>query len=258
MEAEQFRKVIVAEVLVLIKADRNDSENKAENIKLIQAVLQMLIELSFYSIDFEPRFLINTTNYYKEESNKLVNELTVPDYIQHCYKRILEESNDRIKNYLDIHTKQALANVVTNQLVYTKTEIIIKKGFDDMMTNSLEESLSILYDLLKSNSTKLNLLKIAFGEYIKKQGISTIGSVNGDKEMIVNLLKLKKKLDKILKNCFQNDVSFQNALKESFEHFINTRGNKPSEMLAKFIDQKVKQSSKVCIIYKSERERKSD
>jgi cullin-4 len=240
MESSQFRNIIVAEVLDLIKLDRDNQQNV--DIQLIQAILQMLIELSFYSTDFEPKFILSTNTYYKDESNQLIGELSVPNYIQHAYKRRFEESNDRIKNYLDLHTKQSLTNVVTNQLIYSKTEIIIKKGFDEMMTNNMEEPLKILYELLSTNATKINLLRIAFGEYIKKEGVVTIKDQKNDKEMILNLLRLKKRLDKILKNCFDNDVSFQNVLKESFEYFINTRGNKPAEMLAKFIDGKIKTS----------------
>jgi cullin-4 len=58
--------------------------------------------------------------------------------------------------------------------------------------------------------------------------------------MVISLLKFKKKLDKILNDCFHDDVSFVNILKESFEYFINTRDNKPAELLAKFIDSKLK------------------
>lgn len=61
-----------------------------------------------------------------------------------------------------------------------------------------------------------------------------------DQTMIISLLKFKKKIDRVLKECFNNDVSFVNILKESFEYFINTRGNKPAELLAKFIDSKLR------------------
>jgi cullin-4 len=60
--------------------------------------------------------------------------------------------------------------------------------------------------------------------------------------MINSLLKFKKKIDNILKNCFNDDALLTNALKESFESFINSRGNKPAELLAKFIDSKLRVS----------------
>lgn len=65
--------------------------------------------------------------------------------------------------------------------------------------------------------------------------------------MITSLLIFKSKIDKILKTCFNDDVTFINALKESFEQFINTRGNKPAELLAKHLDSKLKIPVKVSL-----------
>lgn len=206
----------------------------------------MLIELSYYPTDFEAKFLTNTNSYYQDESNRLIHELSVPAYIQHAHQRRTEESVDRIRNYLDVHTKQALVNVVTHQLVFSKAEIIIKKGLDIMLHDNLIDSLKIFHDLLLP-SPKLALLRQAFGEYIKTQGVLLIKNPASDSTMIVDILNLKKKLDNIVQVCFENDMPFQNALKESFEHFINTRANKPAELLAKFIDSKLKNPLKVKI-----------
>jgi hypothetical protein len=126
----------------------------------------MLIELSYYSTDFEPKFLAHTNRYYKEESSRLIVSMSIPEYIQHAYQRKAQESEQRIKNYLDMHTKQALSAAVTNQLVYSQAEVMIEKGFADMMDNNLIEPLRIFYGLLEQ-SPKISLLRQAFGEYIK-------------------------------------------------------------------------------------------
>lgn len=126
----------------------------------------MLIELSYYSTDFEPRFLTSTTNYYKEESNKLINTLPTKDYIEHAFKRRQQETEERITKYLDARTKQDLAFAVTNQLIFQKTETLIAKGFNHMMDNDMIEPLKIFYGLL-DQSPKLALPKNAFGVYIK-------------------------------------------------------------------------------------------
>jgi hypothetical protein len=126
----------------------------------------MMIELSYYPTDFEPRFLANTNRYYKEESNRLIVSMSIPEYIQHAYSRKVQESEQRIKSYLDSHTKQALTMAVMNQLVYSQAEVIIEKGFTDLVDNNLYEPLKIFYGLLEQ-SPKINLLRQAFGEYIK-------------------------------------------------------------------------------------------
>jgi cullin-4 len=65
-----------------------------------------------------------------------------------------------------------------------------------------------------------------------------------DPTMIQSLIEFKGSLDNIFSTCFKGDANFLNGLKESFEYFINTRGNKPAELLSKFIDGKIKSSSR--------------
>ena len=66
-----------------------------------------------------------------------------------------------------------------------------------------------------------------------------------DSRMITSLLAYKAKLDEIVRDCFCNDDNFLHALKESFETFVNSRKAKPAELLAKFIDSKLRGNTKV-------------
>lgn len=47
-----------------------------------------------------------------------------------------------------------------------------------------------------------------------------------DKDMVSALLGMKGQLDVVLKQAFQKNELFSNALKEAFEKFINQRQNK--------------------------------
>lgn len=133
----------------------------------------MLIELSYYTTDFEPRFLTSTNNYYKEEANKLINGLSTQEYLQNANSRRQEEIEDRVRNYLDPRTKQELAFAVTNQLVFQKTEVLITKGFNQLMDKNMVQPLKIFYGLLEQ-SPKLNLLRNAFSAYIKVNSSSGV------------------------------------------------------------------------------------
>lgn len=66
-----------------------------------------------------------------------------------------------------------------------------------------------------------------------------------DSTMIMSLLTFRTKLGVLLQKGFNSDATFANALKESFEAFINSRKSRPAELLAKFIDNKMRQSAKV-------------
>merc|ERR1712071_378701 len=65
-----------------------------------------------------------------------------------------------------------------------------------------------------------------------------------DKTMVQELLDFKEKLNNIVVNCYQSNEKFINSLKESFENFINQRLNKPAEMIAKFVDSKLRAGNK--------------
>ncbi|CAO3645006.1 unnamed protein product [Mucor fragilis] len=241
MEKDNFLHVVIAEVIQQIKVERDGSKI---NVLLIRDILRMLTDQSYYKSEFEPRFLESTNLYYKEEANRRIGYGTIPEYIYHAAGRRTQESEERVKNYLNADTKQALTSVVVDRLVYAKTEVIIQEGFEAMMDTDMYEPLKIFYELLLQ-SPKMSLLRNAFGAYVKEEGMKVIKDPKNDPTMITSLLVFKRKIDKILKSCFNDDVTFVNALKESFEQFINTRGNKPAELLAKHLDSKLKIPVKV-------------
>lgn len=63
--------------------------------------------------------------------------------------------------------------------------------------------------------------------------------------MVQEMLDLKEKLDIIVADCFRLNEKFRDGVKEAFEKFINDRQNKPAEMIAKFVDSKLRAGNKV-------------
>lgn len=58
--------------------------------------------------------------------------------------------------------------------------------------------------------------------------------------MVEDLLHFKSRLDTVLRKSFSKNDIFTHALKESFEGFINQRHNKPAELIAKYVDAKLR------------------
>ncbi|KAI8885479.1 Cullin-domain-containing protein, partial [Backusella circina FSU 941] len=236
-----FRKKVLTALRTLISNDRlteitNDSKS------LLQELLEMMSDLSYYYSDFEPLFLEDTKVYYKSEGAKQFNLLSPPYYINYAQKCLNDESSSR-KSYLASDTKKKSGEVIVKQLILTHTQKLINMGFDAMMEADMTEPLASLYAMLRPYS-ELTLLRTAFEKYVKSEGEKMIKYPDEDPTMIQSLIDFKGSLDNILGTCFKGDVNFSNSLKESFEYFINTRGNKPAELLSKFIDGKIKPSSK--------------
>eukprot|EP00057_Strongylocentrotus_purpuratus_P021200 XP_011675674.1 PREDICTED: peroxisome biogenesis factor 1 [Strongylocentrotus purpuratus] len=78
----------------------------------------------------------------------------------------------------------------------------------------------------------------------KKTGTTIVIDSEKDKTMVQELLDFKEKLDNILQTCFAKNEKFSVSLKDSFENFINKRLNKPAELVAKYVDNKLRAGNK--------------
>ena len=85
---------------------------------------------------------------------------------------------------------------------------------------------------------RLTLLK-------QENGRALVSDPARDAQMVESILTFKKKLHNIVTLSFNSTTSFVNTIKEAFEDFINTRANKPAEMVAKHIDGLLKTSKGV-------------
>ncbi|CAB4064655.1 CUL4 [Lepeophtheirus salmonis] len=153
---------------------------------------------------------------------QIYKEADVPEYLSHVEKRLKEE-NERFIHYLDISTKWQLIHTVEKQLISEHMTTILTKGLDTL----LEEN-----------------RKLKMCEFVKKRGKVLVVNPEKDKTMVQELLDFKDKLDTIMSECFTGNDQFVVGMKEAFETFINIRQNKPAELIAKFVDSKLKAGNK--------------
>lgn len=113
-----------------------------------------------------------------------------------------------------------------------------------MIDDKRIEDLALMYSLLSRTSEGLAELCKAFREYIKKKGRVMVMDEQQDKNMVSEMLNLKLRIDQVLHSCFKDDANFKDAAREGFEHFINQRANRPAEMIAKYLDMRLKAGNK--------------
>ncbi|XP_032322273.1 cullin-4B-like [Camelus ferus] len=80
--------------------------------------------------------------------------------------------------------------------------------------------------------------------YFQEFGSSIVTNPIKDKTMVQELLDFKDKIDFITETSFLKNEKFIVAMKEAFETFINKRPNKPAELLAKYVDSKLRAGNK--------------
>ncbi|XP_063244252.1 cullin-4A [Bacillus rossius redtenbacheri] len=227
-------------LLMLIEKER---QGDAVDRTLLKSLLRMLSDLGIYTDAFEHRFLMATKMMYASESQRLMQELDVPEYLAHVDKR-LQEENDRLLHYLDKQTRRPLVSAVEEKLVADHLTNILQKGLDALLDENRIADLTLLYGLASRVQNGVAELCASFNAHIKRTGRTIVIDPEKDRTMVQELLDFKDTNDHIVQRCFQNNKKFANSLKEAFEHFINLRVNTPAELIAKFVDLKLRAGNK--------------
>lgn len=250
MGLELFRTHILEEVVVenrcvdgLLMMIEKERSGETIDRSLVKSLLRMLSSLQIYHKVFENKFLVATEQLYLREGQRLMQERDVPQYLVHVDKRLYEE-NARVLHYLDMSTKRQLIYCVEKQLLSEHKTQLLQKGLDMMLDQNRLTDCSLLYNLLSRIKGGCDDLCTHFNAYIKSFGKTIVINPEKDKSMVQELLDFKDKMDAIVNTCFANTDKFMLTLKEAFEHFINQRQNKPAELIAKFVDGKLRAGNK--------------
>lgn len=227
-------------ILMLVEQERHgDMVDRS----LLKSLLRMLSDLQIYKDAFEKKFLMATEKLYAAEGQRLINDRDIPEYLTHVERRIKEE-NDRLVHYLDPSSKWQLIHMVEKQLLSEHLSTILTKGLDDLLESNRKPELNLMFTLLGRVSGGHDELKGKLCDFVKKRGRLIVVNPEKDKTMVQELLDFKEKLDLIMQDCFKSNEQFIVSMKESCESFINTRQNKPAELIAKFVDSKLKAGNK--------------
>uniref|UniRef100_A0A914UGW7 Cullin-4 n=1 Tax=Plectus sambesii TaxID=2011161 RepID=A0A914UGW7_9BILA len=230
----------ISGLLTLIEQERLGE--KVDRL-LLKSLLRMLSSLQIYQQVFEGAFLTATQKLYENEGRVNARDMDVPTYLNHVQQRLLEET-DRLDYYLDFGTRKALISTVEKYLIAEHVQALLTKGLDVMLHEDRRVELKLFYDLLSRVKNGLIELKTSFSTYIKKVGKALVIDPQRDRTLVQDLMDMKNKLDAIIVECFNGTEKFSQAEKDAFDNFINQRVNKPAELIAKFMDGKLRSGNK--------------
>jgi len=239
--AEVERKTVEG-LLSLVESERS---GETVNRALLKNLLRMFSSLGIYAESFEKSFLQQTQGFYHGEGARYMEQTDVPDYLVHCEQRLREET-DRCHEYLDASTRKPLIAIVEAELLQRHTAAMLEKGFDPLMDAARTSDLSRMYSLLGRVDAHKPLQQ-ALSTYVKRTGRGVVTNEDEDANMVASLLELKERLDSMVEEAFGRNEGFAGALKEAFESFINQPGqrqSRPAELIAKFIDGKLRSGNK--------------
>eukprot|EP00878_Enallax_costatus_P001922 GHUV01002084.1.p1 GENE.GHUV01002084.1~~GHUV01002084.1.p1 ORF type:complete len:775 (+),score=225.89 GHUV01002084.1:456-2780(+) len=225
--------------------DLVDRERQGDAVdrQLLAGLVRMLGDLGLYSTTFSPKLLDETAAFYKAEGLRLMESTDVPHYLIHCESRIQQEQ-ERCLHYLDPSSRRPLLHEVEQQLLAAHVKQILDKGFKSLMSGHRVQDLGRLYSLL-GRVGGTDALREEWKRYIVTTGTAIVKDEANDKELVERFLDLKTQLDEILSISFQSAPTFSDQLTSAFQVAVNSRSNKPAELVAKFIDAKLRGSKGV-------------
>ncbi|KAK7825352.1 cullin-4 [Quercus suber] len=226
----------------LLRMIQSERLGEAVDRTLLNHLLKMFTALGIYAESFEKPFLECTSEFYAAEGMKFMQQSDVPDYLKHVETRLHEE-HERCVLYLDACTRKPLIATAEKQLLERHISAILDKGFMMLMDGHRIEDLQRMYSLF-SRVNALESLKQALSSYIRRTGQGIVMDEEKDKDMVSSLLEFKVSLDTIWEESYSKNDAFCNTIKDAFEHLINLRQNRPAELIAKFLDEKLRAGNK--------------
>ncbi|ORY70774.1 Cullin family-domain-containing protein [Leucosporidium creatinivorum] len=251
MGLDQFRHAVVENEAVatrttagLLSLVQKERDGDLIPRPLLSSIITLLTTFSSHSLStlFTTPFLTSTRQYFKLEAARLAAELEPSDYLKQINRRLGEEG-ERCESVIGGDVKGSVLRVVLEEMVTGHVEAIVEKALGTMITEERKEDLTSLYALLNRVSN-LAVLRMAFLEHIKSTGLSVVLDTTADDKMVVRLIALRQSSLQIVEQCFSADSSFAQSVSQAFEVFINKRENKPAEMMAKFLDAKLRSGNR--------------
>ncbi|SPO30054.1 related to cullin 4A [Ustilago trichophora] len=238
LKDETLAGMILSRIVAAIDGERNEIISYQA---LHTTIIDMFRQLKAEKV-LDDAVAAATKAFYKFESEASIGNLSPTEYVEYADRRIIQEQQ---RSQWCLLTDQGrLDNVAAarKQLVTNHADAILA-GLPDLITAKELNGLAKIYQLIKSINRLADLRK-SFAEYIKTHGASIVNDRQRDDEMIDRLLEFKSFIDTIVSTGFQRDGDFVNAQKDSFEVFVNKRENKPAELIAKFLDAKLRSGNK--------------
>ncbi|XP_052182282.1 cullin-4-like [Diospyros lotus] len=229
-------------VFGLLKMIESERLGEAVDRILLNHLLKMFTALGIYTQSFEKPFLEGTSEFYAAEGVKYMQQSDVPDYLKHVEVRLHEE-HERCLHYLDASTRKPLVATVERQLLECHMPTILDKGFMMLMDGNRIEDLQRMY-LLLLRVNAFESLRQGLSSYIRRAGQAIVMDEEKDKDMVFCLLEFKASLDTVWEESFSKNEAFCNTIKEAFEYIINLRQNRSAELIAKFLDEKLRAGNK--------------
>lgn len=229
---------VVAALLGLIKADRQ-TEMSEEGV-LISRTIEMLKELQVIELWTHEAIKKATVEYFDEEAQQRLAALSVADYLDYVKGRIDDEARRYSVYGLDGQFSGELLNLVRKSLFVDRLHTHLRAGLASLMAVEDFAHIEHLYALARETGSE-EVLRAFWLDHIKSSGAALVQDESKEEQVIVQeIIAMKDRLDRAVSKSLGDSKVFADGLKESFESFMNSRQNRPVELIARFADYQLR------------------
>jgi len=254
---DRVRPKLINSLLELFAKDRQNinRSDRMNDILSIRNTTRMLLDLSVYHL-FESEYLRESQQYYSNASLCHIRNVsvisceTIISFLEFIESKFTEEEDRMAKIQMDTHpTNKKLVQIMEKELIETNLDVLMSGTyvdgiFADPKNLKWAKSLYCLLNRIPDGTVKLCN---CFNQFIKTHGKLSIHlacqDVEKEKTLIQEMIDFKDRMDRLVRESFDTNERFINSLKEAFENFINVRTNKVAELIAKYVDSKLRQAS---------------
>lgn len=204
--------------------------------------------LQIYKDMFEGEFIKQTTEFYKKQADQWILVSSCPEYVTSALAALKKEE-DKVLNFLDKETRPKLLSSLEKVLVEEHAQEVTEKertGVTDMFKDKRLDELKSLYKLFSRREATLKFIFDKMKPYIEMRGRTIVE----DKEImrdpitfITKLLELKKEMDLMVHDAFDDHPLFMQSRDRAFQAFMNDCVYTPS-FLGEYVNMQMTEGLK--------------
>ena len=169
-------------------------------------------------------FAVDTERFAEAKAGTDIHSMSAPEYVL-SQLRYLEEEKERQHEYINYQYHGRINQLNYQHLIGDVMQELsdMDTGVKNMLETKKDDELNNIYKLFKLFPRSLNEITNRFDPYIRNRGklLYENKELSKDpKKFVPELISLKKEMDKLVKDCFENNNDFQDVKNKAFSLFM--------------------------------------
>ena len=212
------------------------------------SVVRMLAKLGLYAREAEPKLVRDCSDFYRSEGLARIGSTDGGDVAPFLHFVMTSLSDESARGtYLAPSSLRPFERAVDTHLVAAHLAAIVERGFGPLMEQARATELALVFRV-SGRVGRQALVREAFGTYCKAKARAIVGDKDDDEKdklLVASLVAFRDEMTELAQAAFWSAAdAFAASLKSAIETSVNTRENKPAELVARYLDGRLRSGAK--------------